>query len=669
MTQKLLYPLRDFSAGYNDSVDPALLPDNALCEVENAIIGRGSITKKFGFAKYTVSALSSAIRRIYTFFKNAGPTEMLAVSNATLYKDNSGTLEPIPVYRYQTIEDCEDPWDESVNANVTGSIDTADKKAGNASVKLVVAAAAAANTILATEVIPATDISQGTLVRLWIKSSVATNAGDLQLLLDNTAACASPVYALSVPALSANEWKRVEMPYDGTVAGSAAIISIGLKYVVDIGACTIWLDDVDVRFLSVMTSSDTDMLTYKNRSLQDVVLIADGGKLKAYNPSLPGVVEVKPWVATTQEQTDPGLNDLANLTNFRSIAIKQDRIFALAHDKVRNRLSFCHHDPTLGYAVFDYWPAAFFFDLVSELNDESLLIRVFRDAIIVFNRKTVWSLTGDGRTINDYDLHRLNVPSGLLAPGSVAYVGNNLVYLSDDNCIYSLYSTDKEYISASDISVIKDSNGTIVSSVKRTLSGISREDKAKAIGTYFDGKYFLSFPSGLTLILDTTLNCWTKWTNIKANSFLERDGVLYFSSNTGHIYRMEPTANTDDGEAIQERIKTKKLDFGYPAQVKKFRTAKFVAKQFEAESSSFNVRVWVDDIEVDAADISTDISGVWDESEWDDVSWDFKDVVILDIRVRKKGYTIQYEITSNNPNEPFTLYQINQVFKIKKLKG
>jgi hypothetical protein len=505
--------LVDFSLGLNDKDDPTLISDKALADVENKVIGVGFVSKRHGYIKYTPVALANAIKKLYTFFKNSGSNEFLAISNLKVYKDTAGTL--------------------------------------------------------------------------------------------------SEMTFVTITALSSN---------------------------------------------------NVQMLTYKDRSLADVVLLADTGKLKAYNGT--NVSEVTPHTATAPEATDPGSNDLVNLTNFRAIAIKQDRIFALAHATVKNRLSFCHHDPTLGYATYDYWPAVFFFDLVSEQNDEALTIRTFRNAIVVFNKHSMWSLTGDGRTISDYTLNRINVADGLAAVESVCFVGNNIFYLSNDDKIYSLFATDQNYISAQVIST----DPTTRSSVETTIKGISLADKALAVGTFFDNKYWLSFPSGLTLVYDLDLKCWTKYLNIKANSFLNRDGVLYFSTTTGYIYKFDETVFNDDGAAIVTMMKTKKADYGVPVQTKKYRNAWVTAKQYDAQSSTFNLSAIIDDITINIDDISTDESGVWDEGDWDEMTWDFKDVVQKKTSLRKRGRTIQYVITTDVVDEPLTIYQIITQFKLKKPK-
>lgn len=140
------------------------------------------------------------------------------------------------------IDDCEDAWDEDVPANFTVSLDTTDKVVGTSSVKVDIAADAAAGTILCEVVAPGTALPKFTHLEFWIKSSVATAAGDLQILLDDTAKCVSPLETLNVPALVADKWTHVRVALL-TPQLDNAIISLGLKYTVDIGACTIHLDD------------------------------------------------------------------------------------------------------------------------------------------------------------------------------------------------------------------------------------------------------------------------------------------------------------------------------------------------------------------------------------------------------------------------------------------
>ena len=141
------------------------------------------------------------------------------------------------------IHDATSDWDEATVANVTRTVDTQHYKRAGGSVKMVVAAGASAGLVLASKAISSLNLSKYDYAEFWIESTVATAAGDLQLLLDDTALCVSPVETLSVPALVANTptYCRVAL---ANPALDTAIISVGLKYTVDIGACTVWVNDV-----------------------------------------------------------------------------------------------------------------------------------------------------------------------------------------------------------------------------------------------------------------------------------------------------------------------------------------------------------------------------------------------------------------------------------------
>ena len=142
------------------------------------------------------------------------------------------------------IEAATDAWTESVDGDVTASQDTKDKKRGAGSFKMVVATGASANDILATQKITSKNIAGMDYVEFWIKSTAAFPAsGDLQLLLDDTANCASPVETLNIPALTADTWTFVRLPLANPELDTA-LISVGLKYVTDIGATTIFLNDI-----------------------------------------------------------------------------------------------------------------------------------------------------------------------------------------------------------------------------------------------------------------------------------------------------------------------------------------------------------------------------------------------------------------------------------------
>ena len=142
------------------------------------------------------------------------------------------------------LHSCNAAFDETVDSDITVTVDTEDKKRGTGSNKFVIAAGASAGDI-ATDSIASKDISKYDYLECWIKSTVATSAGNLKILLDDSASCASPIETLEVPALAANTWTYARMALANPETDTA-IISIGLEYDADLNACQIRLDDIKV---------------------------------------------------------------------------------------------------------------------------------------------------------------------------------------------------------------------------------------------------------------------------------------------------------------------------------------------------------------------------------------------------------------------------------------
>ena len=147
-----------------------------------------------------------------------------------------------------SITNCNSVFDETIDSDFTVTADTEIKKQGTASNRILVAGGVGTGATggeLATDSITSKDISKYDYIEFWIKCTIATSAANLKIHLDNTASCVSPLESLDVPALTADTWKFVRVALSNPES-NAAIISVGLEYDVDIGGCTIWLDDIRV---------------------------------------------------------------------------------------------------------------------------------------------------------------------------------------------------------------------------------------------------------------------------------------------------------------------------------------------------------------------------------------------------------------------------------------
>ena len=218
------------------------------------------------------------------------------IESVALHADGSSMRYDIPsnisiinrlYYRssvsFTELHSCNSAFDETVDSDFTVSVDTQDKKKGTGSNKFVIAVGASAGDI-ATDSIASKDISKYDYLEGWAKitrsSETAISAGNLKILLDDSASCASPLETLDIPALTDDTWTffRIKL---GNPELDTAIISIGLEMDSDLGACTVWLDDLKV------VQNDTAVwqifpkhLWRVDRESRDLVL-TEGGKFES----------------------------------------------------------------------------------------------------------------------------------------------------------------------------------------------------------------------------------------------------------------------------------------------------------------------------------------------------------------------------------------------------
>lgn len=240
------------------------------------------------------------------------------------------------------VEDCEDEWDEEVNANVTSTADSTEGnyKEGSASAKLAITGDVVIDTLLATEKIdPAIDLKNHRRITLWIKSSkTMTTEGDLKLLLDDTAKCPdTPLEELPIPPLTAGEWKAVTLDLV-TPGNLGAVISIGIKtHVVLADGDTINIDAVKAisslvvadEIVGTGDGAETEFdLANANIDLDTLVVTLDAVATKDYE------VTVKGHISFTTAPTTEADGIKASYTHWQ---IKQkgafhNWVFSLAGD-------------------------------------------------------------------------------------------------------------------------------------------------------------------------------------------------------------------------------------------------------------------------------------------------------------------------------------------------
>lgn len=212
-----------------------------------------------------------------------------------------------------TVEDCEDAWNELAPAGCTITAEATNKVVGTNCVKIAMTADVAAG-MIASEVISEADLSAAKYLTCYIMCSRGIEAGDLQLCIDDTAECASPVKAVDIPAIKSGVMNYVVLPLGAPASGQNAIISVGLKMITDLGACDIYIDHVQAWTDQPIIGATVDVLDYigKAKLVLDVTGVS-AGTTKTLNVSIKesdypysSFAALSPALAFTQVTTAAG---------------------------------------------------------------------------------------------------------------------------------------------------------------------------------------------------------------------------------------------------------------------------------------------------------------------------------------------------------------------------
>lgn len=193
------------------------------------------------------------------------PTEFAMINGIYQRVSVEGTL----------IHDATTAWDEAAApSNVTRSVDTKDYKLSPGSNRFVIAGAFTTGNI-SSKAISSLDLRGYDYVEFWIKSTIATAAGDLRLFLSDTAdpAFGTADELLSIPALVADTWTFVRIALANPELDSA-IISVGLDLTTNLVAQTIWINDVRAVLDSTADWVKMDSRNWRvDQEARDVVMV------------------------------------------------------------------------------------------------------------------------------------------------------------------------------------------------------------------------------------------------------------------------------------------------------------------------------------------------------------------------------------------------------------
>jgi hypothetical protein len=197
-----------------------------------------------------------------------------------------------------------------------------------------------------------------------------------------------------------------------------------------------------------------------------------------------------------------------------------------------------------------------------------------------------------------------------------------------------------------------------------TESAASRES---AFAIIHDKKYWLRVNDQIFVLQQNLIHQsggrviypWLKWTLAhEPTCFSVKDGYMYFGG-AGNLYKLDPSAVSDDGTAIDAYWYSKKMNPGNSYDLIKLFTHLYFEFRSMFGNTTIAISVYINDIEGSAVAASYDLGGVWLPDNFDPNAFAPNKAVYSNfakrVAISLKGKYFQYKVRCNTLNQGFTL--------------
>ena len=177
------------------------------------------------------------------------------------------------------------------------------------------------------------------------------------------------------------------------------------------------------------------------------------------------------------------------------------------------------------------------------------------DKLVVFNRNSIHQVSSS-TDLKTSSVQLLTDEVGLIARNSVIQVGNSIIFLSD-NGVYGLTFVDRYNLRGTELPLSQ--------SIDPTMQRINKANAHKAVGVYFDNRYYLAVPldsdtteateNNAILIYNFINKAWESVDSVTDSNFEyinlivggkgSKKGV-YVVNKSGAIHRLDATDSGND---------------------------------------------------------------------------------------------------------------------------
>lgn len=425
--------------GLNFSIPADIISEMEISQCQNIRFEGGLIKKIPGFATLGYNLpLNNTVIGLYQLNLFTGTDYFLAVTTKAVYylADPTGTPYWETIMANEVMEACEDysdwEWDGD---DIYAASESTIKKVGSYSVSFQTLSS------FSTGIIGFRDNAWGDksaykFIRLWIRSSVATSAGDLTFTIYETAGGSgtpsNDTETLDIPALEANTWKLVFLEVSTPSTSLDSVLAISIDRATDLGSQKVYVDDI--RLVDSFDSGAT--YDTSNSDLMSADVVRDTAESEVWWLMTNQVDAIQKWTgAPATALTDLGGTPpvCERLVGFKDYLLLLDVTISGASYKTRLQWP--------DTADFEDWSAGN--SGSHELTGTDFIMHGVRfkgDYVVIAKKKSVWL----GYSTNDSDIFQFDrrvSGIGTVAPHTLCCLGDIVVFLGEDD-VYSFDGID-----------------------------------------------------------------------------------------------------------------------------------------------------------------------------------------------------------------------------------
>lgn len=564
-----------------------LISDTEMTDCQNVFFERGYVKKRFGYTELGGNLpLPGAVIGSDQFYLFSGSDSLLTMTTLGVWKYMPATtkLHWETIMDSNQVDDCETTW-TAPDGNVAVADDTTDYKEAPTAQKISPDANFTTG-ILAYHDQALGDQSGYGVVRLWLKSSIALTAGQIEFVISNSAACATEEETIDIPAMSADTWYLwfVEIATPNDID---SVDSLGLKATADFGAAVLRIDDI--QFVTTFNSS--------------VAYDATSTDLCAYD-YIRELTETDPWWIMTNGVDElwkwaGGSGDLAALINdfpsgVTSLTCKEliefkDHLLLLDvsedGDRYPQRVRWSDTgDPN------DFLNGNASYQDLGGADWIQVAVKFKGDYVVVFKERSIWV----GYATGDSDIFQFDqrvTGTGCAAAKTVESLGDELIFLGwDDVYVFngidyeSIGSTiQKELFSTMDPGAIDKCFGVVIEEQKEywlfvpsinsdycdmawvfnyELNKWTKHDFAAVDGSTNGISYYGYYEKQSSMTIgDLQGTIGEQMWRFGDREILEAAPTTLFGDTDGYVYEYDRLVSNDDGTTVDAWFSTKDFMF------------------------------------------------------------------------------------------------------------